>query len=302
MPNDVALGKLLEAVHQSGGFCESLPPIAGVTNEQVVDAAERAEQLGYISVPAGRNAAGHLIAIYNVRLNRAGTEFLVRYRVLASHADEKARLVPALDSSIEGKTSRRAEFMSAVYEKSKGSEAVVINGPELGDQFGWPRGETDDVMRYWHGERLIRYVAEEGLIEITHQGIVEIEQAAANPARPTTHFRPNTIIFHGDVIGSQIQAGTTDSSQAITSGIDVMQLTEFLIAMKAAMSVEPLPNPDENSEAQSLIALVETQLARAEPRTGLVKSAVTVLRDFSIGMAASGAWAGVVPLAHQLLH
>jgi hypothetical protein len=303
--DDIAVGKFLEALHQTGGFSELLPMVAGVSAEELFEAADRAEACGYIVGSSQRNAANRLSSIINMTLTARGTTYLERYRAIVSHAGGGPATALDVHSSVESRVLRRTQFMRALYDKSGASESRFVDGPLLGDDFSWPREETDDVMRYWEGEGLIRYIADEGLIAITHQGIVEIEQAMTKPAVATTHFAPNTVIIYGDVNGSQIQAGSTHSSQSQTveasSGMEDAVLLEFLRAMRAALAAAPLGGID-HDEAEEMIALVEVELARAEPNNRLVKTVTSALRELSLGMAASGGWAAVVALAHQLPH
>jgi|GEM_PF-3295857 hypothetical protein len=302
MCDSTAIGKLLEALDQAGGFSELLPAIPGLSARDAFEAADHAEQRGYLTTPAGRNAANHLSTVYNIKLTPTGMEFLKRHRGTVSHQLEGAIPASTVDSSRESRIERRTRFLRAMYEEAQASELVFINGPKVGDELGLLREETDDVMRYWDGEGLIRYVTEEGLIALTHKGIVEIEQALTSPGTATPHFAANTIIIHGDVSGSQIQAGANHSHQTLDALASDSMVLDFVRAMRAAIAEEPMDDPADNVQAEEMIRLIEGELDQPKPNRRLVSAVTRTLRDLSIGMAASGGWASVVALAHQLPH
>lgn len=305
--NDLGVGRLLEALDRLGGFSELLPPIEGVSSEETFLAADRAERRRYIEGTITRNAAGQLSVIFDVRVTASGTAQLQYHRRMMAHRSEEASAMPDLDKSTHARRLRRTMFMRAVYDATGGSEVRFIDGLSLGDGLGWPRPETDDVMRYWEGEGLIRYVTEEGAIAITHKGVVEIEEALGQPERATPHFAPNTIVIYGDVHGSQIQAGSPGSFQTVTgdvgtAGTSEDVVAEFLTVLRAALVAEPLADPGENAEVEEMIVLVEAERARPEPNRKVAATLTGVLRDIALGMTASGGWAGAVALAHQLPH
>lgn len=307
MTEDLYVGRLLEALDRLGGFSEMLPSVEGVSPEDLFEAADRAERRGYIDGRVTRNAAGQLSVIFNVRVTASGSAQLQHHRRTTTHRSKEPAATPEDLGSTPARRLRRTMFMRAVYEATGSSEVHFVDGPSLGDTFSWPRSETDDIMRYWEGEGLIRYVTEEGAIAITHKGVVEIEEALAQPERATPHFAPNTIVIYGDVHGSQIQAGSPGSPQALTGDIGTAStsgdvVAEFLIALRAALAAEPLTDPGESAEVEEMIDLVEAERNRPGPNRKLAATVTSALRDIALGMAASGGWAGAVALAHQLPH
>lgn len=304
MLDDVGLGRLLEAVDRLGGFSQLLPPIDGLSPEEVFAAADRAERRGHIEGRPVRSAGGQLIMITDVRLTPSGSTYLQQHRREMSHAPVSTSTSCDLDTSTEARRRRRTQFIQAVYDETGASESTFIDGPRLGDRLGLPRSETDNVMQYWEGEGLIHYVTEEGAIGITHRGVVEFEQAQEDPAVATAHFAPNTIIVYGDVHGSQLQAGSSGASQTLTSkaGTSDEMVSDFLAAMRAAILTDPLPDPADNAQVEEMIALVEVERSQPQPNRRLASATTGALRDVALGMAASGGWTAAVALAHQLPH
>jgi hypothetical protein len=289
-------------LEQRGGYLQTLVPIDDLSPETAYEAAQRAAMLGFATTPARSGANGLPINLFDVRITPAGQRHLQQHRRTSPHL-----VIPAappaqhLDTSLAARTARRNQFMTTVYEESECSESNVMNGFSIGTGLGWPYQETSDVMQYWEGERLIHFVAEEGAIVITHRGIVEVEGARNNPAQPTQHFPPYSVIFQGDVTNSPVQIGTVDSTQTVITktGMSDELLTEFLAAVEAAMALAPLTQTA-NSDVAEMIGEVRAQLERPEPNTAWIKAPVNAPREITIGMAASGGWALAVELAHKL--
>jgi hypothetical protein len=77
-------------------------------------------------------------------------------------------------------------------------------------------------MKYTQGEGLLDYKALEGIIGITHRGVVEVEQAFKDSDKPMGHFPPlsNINIINAKNISmtnSMLQQGYTNDSHVIFS-------------------------------------------------------------------------------------
>lgn len=108
---------------------------------------------------------------------------------------------------------RRFEFVKRLYEATEGRTLNVVSVDELAAELGWSDAESSAVVEYLDAEGLIEYHMG-NQASITHTGVVEVEAALKNPSRPTEHFPAvNLVLVQGSVVGSQIQAGATDSEQ-----------------------------------------------------------------------------------------
>jgi membrane protein YqaA with SNARE-associated domain len=114
--------------------------------------------------------------------------------------------------------------MKAIYDASEGSEGNAVSGPQLLETLDLPDQELGDACRFLEGEGLIRgrktlwsnltpYT-----INITHRGIIEMEEALESPTKPTEYFPPVVSVVHveGNVIGSPIQSGSLGAQQKTT--------------------------------------------------------------------------------------
>jgi hypothetical protein len=302
MNEDPSVERFLESLAQAGGYLQTLVPIDGLSPEAAYQAAQRAVMLGFATAPARAGADGLPSALFDVRITPAGIDHLQQYRRTSPHLVDPTAGPEGLDSSLEARTARRIQFIKAVYEESNGSEASVMDGFDLGSKLGWPYRETNDVMQYWEAEHLIKFVAEEGAIVITHRGIVELEGARNNPSLRTQHFPPFSVTIHGDVTNSPMQIGTMGSSQTVITQaeMDTDLILAFLDAMQAATAQSSVPGTS-STDVGEMIEQVRSQLARPEPNSHMVKATVGGLRDIALGMTAIGGWELAAELAHKLV-
>ena len=304
MTIDIQVGKLLEALDRAGGLSEFVPQVDGISSEECLKAADRAERLNYIRARILQRTAGDILCVIaDIRITSTGSAYLQEYRRRVPHGTgtEGSGHDGPLPTTPAYRRERRTRFMQALYERTGGSETKVVDGPSLGDELGWPRQETDDVLRYWEAERLIEYIAEEGAIVITHRGVVEVEEALRSPETPTEHFPANTIIIHGNVHGSQIQAGSPHAIQSLgsTSELSDDLLETFLAAIQCALASD---RTTETQEIEGMIAVVQEQRRRPTPNNRLVHAVVASLQQIALGMASNGAWTAAVAAAHQIPH
>lgn len=302
--DDLEIGKLLEALLGCGGFSQQVPPVEGLSPEKAFATLDASLRRGYVSARIQRSGSDQLNSAFNLTITASGRVFLERHRRVVSHPAEGGDVSIPLDPSLPARIQRRTQFIRLIYEEAEASMIKVIDGPRVGDDLGWPRGETDDVLRYWEGEGLLRYIADEGAICLTHEGIVEIERAISNPGVATAHFAPHTVIIVENMTNSQIQAGTIGSTQSSSSrdGIDAAAIKEFLDAFRSALIEAPLSSENDNVEVTQLVVLAEEELRSDLPNKRHLGSLVNTLRGIALGMVGSGAWAGVATLAHQMPH
>jgi hypothetical protein len=84
----------------------------------------------------------------------------------------------------------------------------MVNMWELGEELGFDRSLTSNIVDYLTGEYLIEPRALGGGIIITHNGIVKIEELHNNPEKSTEHFSSINVIHIENMSNSAIQQGT----------------------------------------------------------------------------------------------
>jgi hypothetical protein len=109
---------------------------------------------------------------------------------------------------------RRFRLLEWVYEQTAGLEENHVNLAEHTAEFGWELPEIDSHARYLVAERLLTFTIKGYWVAITHRGVKEVERALIAPDQPTTHFQPLNVMIVQNMVNSQVQQGTNESTQA----------------------------------------------------------------------------------------
>lgn len=192
--------------------------------------------------------------------------------------------------------------MTRLYDTTDGNELDFVDSYALGAALEWSEDETNSVTQYLEREGLLRYPVFGGVVAITHFGVVEVEQARTSPDEPTEHFAPiNVVYVAGDVVRSQIQAGTSDSTQEMSLEVQsqLPAIVELLSLFREAMQTAEL-SPEDSQVANASLVTVEAQLSSPKPNRHILREAVGSLRSIAEGMASSGAYVGLLELLEQI--
>jgi hypothetical protein len=188
---------------------------------------------------------------------------------------------------------RRAErllVMQAIFAASGGSEYMSVSGQDLLDTLGLPDRLLGDACQYLEGEFLI-----EGTrtmwghltpfaVNITHQGIKEMEQSLQAPARPTEHFPPAISIIHveGSLIGSPIQSGSPGARQEVTVDINLGDVRDFIGQLESALPGLNLP-AEESQELAAEVATIRAQVESPKPKKNIIRESLGSVRAILVG-------------------
>jgi hypothetical protein len=201
---------------------------------------------------------------------------------------------------IEKRRADRLRVMKAIFDMSGGSEHQQVLGHELSDQVQLAPNELADACHYLAGEGLI----EEAMpdmgaspipywINITHEGIREMEESLQAPDEPTKHFPPavSFINVQGSVIGSAIQSGSPGAQQEANFGdLELEAVQKFLREFDAKSATLDLPAPAAE-ELAAEIATVKAQVQSPKPKRHIIGiclvSIRAILEHAAGGVAAS---------------
>lgn len=195
---------------------------------------------------------------------------------------------------------RRLAYMRALLELCEGDRLNPVSVDEVARAIA-----IDDA----EATRLTQYLADEGLltwemghqVTITHQGVVETEEAIESPDRPTEHFPALNLTVYGDVVNSQLQAGTVGSVQvASLEGQWISTVQEFAAKLREALDQGHL-SADSLSAAEDGLVAIESQLATSTPDRSIIRAGVRSVRPIAENLVASGMWQGLIVLADQIL-
>lgn len=171
---------------------------------------------------------------------------------------------------------QRFQFLHRLYELSQGSIHHWENMFSIGQKLGLDRQSTSNVTDYLINEGLIKLKSRwfGGLIEITHAGIKEVEEALTHPDRETQHFLPVNIIQVDTMIGSQIQQASPGATQVVTIDADEKEkLEEIIQSLKEQLDDLGL-NQQEKNDLNTEISTIESQMSSSKPSRGILKEAL----------------------------
>lgn len=180
------------------------------------------------------------------------------------------------DEIVERKR-RRFRFLQALYEKTKDNRFELADIETLGKQLGFEKDEVYTIIDYLSAEQLVK-ASGGGVVRIQHLGIVEVEEALTKPDEPTQHFPAFNIMYVEQMINSQVQQGTSQSSQsAVINHSSVESISKFIQRLKGHISDLNL-NPEDKREVEAEIATINTQLSSSRPKAGIIKECLGSLR------------------------
>lgn len=180
---------------------------------------------------------------------------------------------------------KRFDYLQRLYEITDASENETVNCFEFGNQLGFLNPEIDKITDFLEGEGLIEYAGLGGEISITHKGIVEVEKALLKPDEPTTYFPPVNYIHVEQMIGSQIQQGTNQSSQVLTyTTNDIEAVAKFVLDMKSKLSELEL-SKDTQAEVEADLETIDSQIKSPRPKPSIIKDCLISLQTVLEGIA-----------------
>lgn len=173
---------------------------------------------------------------------------------------------------------KRFQFLKKLYDITEADESVFINPSELGAELGLSGSEIDKICDFLNSEGLIGFDILDSTC-IKHKGIVEVECALSKPDEPTSYFPPiNYIIQVEQMIGSQIQQGTNQSSQVLTyNNNDIEAILKFIADLKSQLPELNL-GAETQAEVESDIATIEAQIKAPRPKSIVIKECLMSLR------------------------
>lgn len=185
----------------------------------------------------------------------------------------------------------RLRFINELYDQVDGEPDNYVGSLEVGKAIG--------LSEFREVESIMHYLADEGLLEIqgfgddngppiglTHQGIVEIEQARTNPKQKTEHFPPMVNIIHvQNMHGSQIQQGTVNSSQSQTNNTTNVQNVVRDLVRNIEGSSQATEEQKELARTYGEVIVSQTQVPAESRNSELVKKTWEKLNNISVALS-----------------
>ncbi|MGL6420208.1 hypothetical protein ACSZMW_21690 [Aeromonas allosaccharophila] len=191
-----------------------------------------------------------------------------------------------MNEMLKRKQKQRIEYLNKIYEMADGSMEKYLNGAEVGSKVGFSNGDEAlirDITNYLEGEGLIevrRVIGGfPGSVRLTHYGIKEIEDALENPDKPTQHFMPINILNVGQMIGSNIQQGVTNSNQSLSISSDfIIEVQKFISELSHSMDQLSL-NEDELNELKAECSTLQAQIESPKPKKSILKECLSSAKN-----------------------
>jgi hypothetical protein len=185
--------------------------------------------------------------------------------------------------------SKRFAYLKFVYDDAQRVRAGTIQTVDA-DVIHRALGVSDDegsrIGDYLEERRLIRYITMGPIVTITAHGIDYVEAALAELDRPTEHFQPINVLHIDQLVNSQIQQGTVQSTQhAEWSGISGGELRSLLAELKPLFD-QPMSN-EQNDDLNANFQTLEAQAKAPRPNKVIVREALSSLRSIAEKVGAS---------------
>jgi hypothetical protein len=198
----------------------------------------------------------------------------------------------------------RFKMLEKIYSEAGGSENPLFDIHEIGKVLGFPEDLNRITYEYLVGENLIEFRALGGFASITHFGVTEYENAINRPDTETQYFPAanivNNILNIHSITNSQVQVGSSGSTQIYNKKAEFAELTKWLELVIDAINTEKIdPEIKENicSEVDSIKALVQTE----KPNKKYIKMALNTVRDLMIGIASNAAFQGLLAIIPTII-
>lgn len=205
--------------------------------------------------------------------------------------------------SLDEKKAARFKLLEALYKESGGSESEMFNIHEIGESLGFSSQLNRVTYEYLNGEGLITFKAIGGIVALTHYGIREFESALERPDSETKYFPAvnvvNNILHIGKIENSQVQVGTTQSTQIVNNNNEYKEIIKWITEVEKALHSEK--NRIAVDQIQEEIASIKALLKTDKPNGKYLGMAMNTIKDLMIGVASNAIFQELVAIMPKLI-
>lgn len=198
-----------------------------------------------------------------------------------------------MNEALKEKQRIRFQFLNALYEMTDGNTDKLIQGYDVAKKIGLAEKNEKAIsaVNFLIGEHLIKDAnivsGPLGVLQITHSGVLEVENAVSRPNQPTQHFMPINVLHVHQMIGSTIQQGTIASTQSVSISLqNSNDISKFVEQLSRAVSDLNL-SAETQLELKAEIDTIKTQIGSPRPKTGIVKECMQSIRTILESAAGS---------------
>jgi hypothetical protein len=180
---------------------------------------------------------------------------------------------------IEEKKKLRFLFLENIYNQKTSDCLQMFETEKTAKVLGIDLDLAGMIVEYLDNEGLLKSHGQGDQISITHDGIVEVEQALSEPEKPTQHFPAiNYTINVETMTNSQIMQGSPAGSQNLTLTEEQSEtLNEFVKLFNENLEDIPFESAEDKKEAIAEVATISAQLASSKPKAEYLKQATSTL-------------------------
>ena len=187
---------------------------------------------------------------------------------------------------IEEKKKSRFRFLKKLHELSAGNEHASFNMFAIGETFGLDREETVNIINYLENTGLIKWRGS-GDISISRNGSIEIEEALAQPDKPTKHFDPvDTIISVGAEKDAHKQEDRPETREVPVSKASCERVQALILLLKESVDTLDL-EPEKRRDLTADIHTIEAQMTSSRPKTTVLAPCLDSIQEILKGKAGS---------------
>lgn len=189
--------------------------------------------------------------------------------------------------SLEQKRVLRTRIMQWLYEITNGNELAMANPRSSELATNYDLEDVQSAIKFLEGEYLLEphWTIGPSLphMQISHLGVLEVEQGLMNADTETEHFVPfnsvNLTYVQGDLNTTQFQQGVSNSTQTLSITSEDSESAKALIrAIKENLDALGI-SEDSRTDLNSDLAVVENELLKPRPRKAILRSCFETIRQ-----------------------
>jgi hypothetical protein len=202
----------------------------------------------------------------------------------------------------------RTQFMNELYEMADGSQTNFVATRDIAErlglvfEYGKDHDEVFAIVQYLEEERLIEATGDGEAVNLTHLGILEVEQAQSQPDEPTQHFAPINLVYGHTFTNSPIQQGSPGATQSLTvlSQDHQSQLEGIVRSLQTSINDLGLGDEDK-AELEAEVRTLEAQVASPKPKKEIVRPSLQSAKRILEGAAVTVAGHEIIEGINLLL-
>jgi hypothetical protein len=199
-----------------------------------------------------------------------------------------------VEDGISARKAFRTRLMNWIFDEADGSQSMLISFEDFPPTVGIGGEGLFVVHRSLEGVRSV---------QLSHEGIVEIEQARTRPEQPTEHFVPIINITHvNTMIASQIQQGSPGATQSGEFSVGERDKIHTFIQNARDAAQHPDLEPEDRFKVTAELDFMVKELSRPEPRATRSEAAGMLVRAVILGGLGGSLGDGITALPwHSVL-